>query len=108
MTTLAQDIDLQRSYERASGKLMDACDNCNKQLNVYSNIRITGGDFLDDRFNYTKDLCVQCAEQDCALYLKATELKWAKTVVDDLKKTCHQSLAKAETLKKTDRERPIK
>ncbi len=74
-----------------------SCEKCKKEAEIHQRVRMAykGGGLKGERLQYMKDLCIDCAERECNLYRRATNLGIKATN----KEECLRKLKRAEKVK---------
>jgi hypothetical protein len=102
MTTFAQTIQANKAQD-----VINPCENCNKYFNelvIIKNDPHKRYEFTPEKINYSKRLCLECAEKDCAnysdKYRRYTNQNLSPDLISDEKKKCDDSIRKATYIRK--------
>ena len=91
-----QQIADQEYNKKILGKFDMACDNCKKLVNVYNSVKVG---FQHDLLKHMKDLCIDCAGEQCNYYSTVKNSKLNLGNLDKEKKDCETALIRAERVK---------
>ena len=84
---------LEYRYKKIYGSFppsTQSCEKCKKEVEIHQRVRIKG-----ERLQYMKDLCIDCADTECKLYMGLTNLGIKATNEEE----CFRKLKRAEKVK---------
>lgn len=91
----SREIDMQYRYKNLNGNFFESCANCKKLVDLDHRVKIGK---TTDTYKMMRDLCIDCAEINCKVYIGAKNLN-LRSNLDHLKKDCEKSLSRAEKIK---------
>ena len=92
--------DLEYRYKDIYGSFppgTQSCEKCQQKVGLHQRVKVgwKGGGLGPEHLQYMKDLCIDCAEQECNLYRGLTNLGINATN----KEECLRKLKRAEKVK---------
>lgn len=75
-----------------------SCESCKKKVSLHQRVRMG---FTKEHLQYMKDLCIDCARQECNLYRRLNKLGVKNASI--IKGECMRKLSRAERVKEWKR-----